>query len=456
MADYNLLSDVSNRAKEYIYKDKFIEYILFDDKQSKLFNQMRLDDARSPKIAVRGYDDKYILPYRYQIPMGAGWSGENKPLHPSGKEASGRMTTSLRTLKGRYQQSWEKSQSVADEQGFIAQKSMEIVQDCATATKMILTISMYGYEYGGATPANAYHIAGGLGTVDSWTDGTATVNMRMHSTFKGEPGAMWIYPGMRVLFATIAELTGGTVAYGTEALVYSVDYDAGSFVIKDTDGTTWSGTDPAAGDIVVLGYCSSVVAANTAYISYDYAPISLREHISTSTRRNYQGAARGVYQCGNIAHNSGTSRALSETIIRNALALSYVKTKSEPNPNPLMVMSISTELQYRALFDTYFRYAPNQAPQGAKVFSNQMNIDGVEFFKDPWCPDGEILVVDPSDFLQICPMGGNFTQLETQGGEIFLLLGDNAELDIKECRWRTQYQLAGLNNNKQLRIKDLN
>jgi hypothetical protein len=99
-----------------------------------------------------------------------------------------------------------------------------------------------------------------------------------------------------------------------------------------------------------------------------------------------------------------------------------------------------------------------QEPDGAKVYTAKPTIDGHQIFEDPWHPDGEINILDLSSFLQITPMGADVCRFhQFGGGSIWALLGPvNSEIDVEECRWRTQYQLAGLANYKNVRIKDLN
>lgn len=455
---YTELADISARAKEVIREVQEL-YFYNRNEASPLFNRIVRDGAEVPSIATKAYDNKYIIPYRDQFPQNFVAVGKANPLPRAGSENIEKMTTCLESFKGRMQQSWEESDDLSDDTGFIAKKSADIVSDALLSASVNMSIHLYGYEYG-ATPSSALYFPGIIGQVLSWDNATKAVTMKYHSTYSNELGVRWAMKGMNVLFGTTGEITGGTVPNGTEATISTTpDYANHNFVISDTDGTTYSGTAPAAGELVCLGYVDSTIAANTVYLSYDNANIPLVEHVGCSTTEaTYQGLSRTNRSeiCAEVQHNSGTAQALSEAQIRSDLELPFVKTKTLPK-NTLIVMDSSVMLKYRALFDTLI-YTPSLTDTSIKrsvVWSNVPQIDSITPLIDPFCWPGSILYIQPPTFFQIAPTQGRMIRFEDSGNGIFLLIGSLADRDVYEIRYRMRWQMACQNPGVNVRRKDI-
>jgi hypothetical protein len=451
MADYSVLSDISNRAKEML--QNLSDLYFFDENSPRLYNRFMKESAGTPKITERGYDNKYILPYRTAIPMGFIPAGEAVTLPPPGKETVSRMTTSLKTFKGRVQDTWEKLDSETDDRGWVARKTTDIVKDCLMSADHSMTLFMYGYEYKNTTsPSGDYYLPGILGQVASWDNTNKKVTVKAPTSYYGEPGLKYIMIGQRVLFGSLSEITGGTVPTATEALVSAMDPDNNTFTITDTDGTTFSGTVPAANEFICLGY-----VATSTYLGYNYAPVCLLEHIGQSTVANYQGVSRSgnPFIQGIVKHNSNNAQALTEDLLRQMLVASWNLTKKEAAKGRLLVCDKNFELKYRALFDSLFIYSTDGRINKAKVFSDAPQIDGVTPFIDQFCPTGQCLCIDPEAFLLIAPFGGTTVKFEDSTGTIFNLLGSNADADIFEVRYRTRWQIMGRNPPMNTRLRDI-
>ena len=434
-------------------------------KQHPLLDKIKNDNVLNPKYGSF-LDDKYIVGAQTQYAMAARGTGEGATLPSSTIPKYVKMTAELKTIKARQTISWETLNTSENNKAFIENTVTNLQNSVRKGLSHTLNSAVYGYSSNGA-----------IGTVGSGSSGTSVVcriNPLAATTPGSTPGNIYIAAGMPIVIAPSTDFVGAS--WDTTYAATTVNQrgnDLTTFTIADSYGACYN-----TGDLIVPGeYVSG--ATNNGYTTlsaasptngrldqYMWGFNGLWDHVNTTGTgggSTYQGVTRASYPLlqGTVARNGGTTRALTEAMVQQAMYTSALKTQDSLARPDLIITTFYLQMAWETLFHGYRKYdtnIPTTTPEGGYI---DARIGGITPLNDPFCCGGQMWFLNTKSFTFIYSTNGGggidrFCEYERwNGNQMFFPAGTNGDKDLYEMRVRARCQLVCENPPQNLVLGDL-
>jgi len=377
-------------------------------------------------------ENKYIIPSEIAYHANAAGRAEGSHIPVSHSGTRVRMSAYLKKVIAITDATYEVKVLQDAGGASVEDVSTSIKNDLTRGFKDSMNIAMIGHPssyHGDST----YSDMGVRAVVSGSGSGTGGVTLEYHkgsTVVSGAMGNHWLRAGLRLRVGTAAEILAGSAH--DNVIVSSVSSDKNSFVPTAT--FTW-----ADGDLCVPG-------DSDAY--EDNLITGLCKHVDNDTG-TYQGLSRSTYPQlqGNVAHNSGTCRAMSEAIWDQAFDLPF-EYGAGSNIN-FVLCNTGMRRAWKNLFTSLMQYDPTKRIVGG---SQKIAISDIIPVEDPYMQYGCMYALDTSQFEFV---HGDLFAFEDLAGNIFRMVGTYGDTDKYEVRCRVFGNLICKTPRANVKIEDI-